>query len=53
MSDLSHLDAVANLRRRRLEREALGTRDDTPLGELFVRGLYAAGICMILASLFL
>ena len=54
MSDLSRIEHVSNLRRRRLEREALGPgREHTPLSELFVQGLYVAGICMILASLFL
>ena len=53
MSDLSQPGSVTDLRRQRLEREALGTRDDTPLAEHLVRGLYVAGICMILASLFL
>ena len=54
MSDLSQPGNVTNLRCRRLEREALGPGDEScPLSELLVRGLYVAGISMILASLFL
>lgn len=53
MSDLSQMEAVANMRRRRLEREALGSRDDTPVVELVIRTLYVTGICMILSALFL
>jgi hypothetical protein len=53
MSELSRPEAVALLRRRRLEREARGPCDDTPAAELVIRTLYAAGICMILAALFL
>ena len=53
MADLYPMDTAARMRRRRLEREALGSRDTTPFEELAVRTLYAAGICMILAALFL
>ena len=41
------------MRRRRLEREALGRREVTPLEELCVSALYASGLFMILAALFL
>ena len=53
MSNVVQADTVASMRRRRLEREALGSGEPTPLEELVVGTLYAAGICMILAALFL
>jgi hypothetical protein len=53
VADLYGPDIGTHLRRRRLEREALGARDETPAGELWIRTLYACGLCMILAALFL
>lgn len=61
MADLSEMDAVAMARRRRLQREALGTDDRPPLGpsdeptlrDVAVWMLWLIGVALIVASLFL
>ena len=61
MADISEMDSVAMARRRRLQREATGRDDRTPLGpsdeptlhDLAVCTLWLIGVALIVASLFL
>jgi hypothetical protein len=52
VADIPHLHPGTR-QRRRLDREAFQRLDESPLELLLIRGLYTAGIGMILAALFL